>query len=247
MRQSLIPISLLAYLSCATPPLKVQVPIVEVPPYSSNIVDKGTRIVDLPPKEPSAKTAADFIVKTLEEKITEHAGATYARGYIKFNTPLLYDLQYTFNPANVCELGSSKPLSKGSLQVSVQDWKYIVNGNNTQTSIYFYDVSPFYIAKDFSFHQMASNGLSGVFDIYAAFPEAQKFYEEMLLYIAEELKQDSQNIAQYGDIISVQHKERNIDQREEKLFQRFKGFLDALPAQQPIPLHKYISLSPCNP
>lgn len=245
MNKTSIAASMLAYLNCAPQP--TQVPIVDIRGHSVSIVEKGTKRVYLPQKEPSAKQAADFIVKTLEEKIMENSGAVYARGYIKFNTSHLYDFSYKFDPANVCELGSSISLFKGSLLVNFQDMDHVVNGNSTQTSIYFDEVPAFYIAKKFSVHQMAYNGLTGAFNFYAAFQEAQKFYEEMLLYTAEELKQKPENITMYGEMVSIRHKDRNVDKREKKLFQRYKEFLGALPKQQPIQPGKFFSLAPCNP
>ncbi|GEM_PF-5088783 len=244
MKKGLISASMLAYLNCTVPPI-TPVLIVEVPHSSVTMIDKGTKTVERPSKELSAKEAADFIIKTLEEKIVENAGTTRVNGYINFN-PTQYYFSYTYDQVNICEIDSSKPLFKGMLQVRFLDIDYVVNGNSTQASSYFNTVSPFYIANNFSFHQTASNQLSQKSDFYAGFPAAQKFYEEMLRYVADQLKQP-ESIVQYPiNILSIHHKEKDIGQREEQLFQRFRILLEALPRQPPLQGNKTI-LVPCNP
>ena len=248
MTKTLLPLSFLAYLSCATPQATIQVPIVEVQGNSVTIVDKGIRNVAQEQKELPAKKAADFIVKTLEEKITEHPGAVYAYGTIKIDaSPHYYEAYYTFHPIKVCEDGSNTFLSKGALFIRFENWESVGNRYYTLYSISFETVKPFYSAERFTYYHERGDG-STKYNYYPAFPEARKMHQELLIYIAEELKHPY-NIELHGDVISIHHPDRDLgDQKEENLFKSWVKFIYAFPAHQPYPPGKNIThLVPCKP
>jgi len=248
MKNTLLTASMLAYLSCAAPKETVQVPVVEVSGDSITIVERNIRTEELP-KDSPAKKAADFIVKTLEEKIKENPGTKYVRGGISIYGSHIYYINYKFDPADLCEVSSGKKLFKGSLSLDFRDWFYVANGTSSQTIMDF-ELVPHATTFRYLHGEYPGNGSSiSKSGIYPAFPEAQKMLEEMLLYIAEELKKPLKIEFEPG-AISILHPDVVLgNQKEENILKgSYTGFIKAFPEQQPYPTGAKVTLvKACNP
>src|SRR3989344_8651691 len=231
MKTELIATSMLAYLSCAAPKETVQVPVIEVSGDSVTIIERNIRTGELP-KYPPAMIAANFIVKALEEKIKENPGTKYVSGGIRIEGSHIYNLNYRFDSTDLCEVSSGKQMLKESLSLSFQDWFYQTKGASSQTTIDF-ELVPHDANFRYLHGEYPGNGSSiEKFGIYHAFPEAQKMLEEMLLYIAEELKKPLK--IEFGtEAISIQHPNAVLRDEEEIILKgSYQEFIKAFPAQQ---------------
>src|SRR3989344_1103658 len=252
MKNAILTTSMLAYLSCATPKtVPSQAPVVEVQNNPIIITEKPVDNVKLPSRYPPVKIAADFIVKTLEEKIKETPGAAYASGNIRIDGDSdIYRVTYTFEPTDVCKSGSDKPLTKGLLTTEFFDWKFVAHPANlgSQTLIEFKTVKPFYALESFLyFHdESPSNASTRIFSFYPTFKEARKLSEETLLYIAEELKQKPLNVKLGEDAVFIIHPNRNIGDHEESLLKSYKEFINVIPTKNQFQQEDYSTLlKPC--
>ncbi len=238
------------YLSCAAPK-EIKSPIVIIELENNPIVmeDEPIEVQRLLPKEPPAKKAADYIVKTLEGKIKE-TGKSYAHGEITGVGHNDYILNYAFDPrTTLCEVGSGKQVANGSLYLHFQEGLYVANGTSSQTIIDFETVQPFYVATNFRYYhvEFLGNGIAiDTLNLYPIFPEAQKMYEEMLLYIAEELKHGSLIIRLGTDKISIEHTDQEL-LGEENLLKSYEIFKEAFPKHHPYPEAKITLLKHCDP
>lgn len=250
MKEALMTIPMLAYLSCAAPPVVDRTPIVEISGDSVAITEVRRETIEVP-KDPPGKIAADYIVKRLEEIIEKNPGTEYVSGSITINGDHIYNLDYNFDTTDLCEVGSEKPMFKESFSLHFQDWLlYVPNGTSSETRLHFETVRPFYPAKSVQYSQgvyPAHGSSTNKFGLYQSSLEIQKMHQEILLYIAEELKQTL--TIELGNVISVQHQDRDFDQQKEgKLIQSYNDFKNAFPRQHPYPAGgKLTLLEPCKP
>lgn len=243
------------YLSCAVHTTSPQIPVIYIEHHPAAMITEEVRPQKIPPPSP-AKEAAEFITKKLEELISENPGTTRVRGEISLNGSPARHFNYTFDTADFCEVGSGEQVSKGTLFIHFQDWKYVTHGFSTISSAYtaisFNTVRPFYDTENFLFNhtEFPANSASSIskLDFYPAFPEAQKMYEEMLLYIAQELKQESLDIDTDDEKIVIRRPDQPYNKHDEKFYQSYVDLINALPEKSPYPPEaRYTFLEPCKP
>src|SRR3989344_9578531 len=237
MEKALITTSLLAYLSCAAPQQTniAPVPIIEVKKERTTAVEETEQKEEHP-----AKIASDFIVQTLEEKIKKYPGASSAFGNIHFEASHLYTITYSFDRTAVCRVGTDETLPKEVLFMHFMDYdhhgKYEDVGNGKVNSIGFNTMQPFYPATMVSFLHGDMNPKKPIKEerSYSASSEAQKFYEQLLMYTAEKLKQGPLTIKfeDYYERISIQIPDQKMKSEEWNLLEIYSELINALPTQR---------------
>jgi hypothetical protein len=233
-------LALLVYLNCAPTP-RIQTPVVEIEKRSDNIEVKEIETIEVPEKHTQAQKDARFIVKTLQDRLKERSGFSRVLGYTHFNNSQ-YNLSYDFEAGQFCELNGS-PLFKGALSINFED-NYIVNGHTTAMNhLNFFLTPPDYKFEDFALLHAEfprQKLINYVTEHYGPFPQAQQWHEELLHYLAMELREEPANIrtnSTYNSIV-IYHQEKEIGAEEEKIIQDYQKLMQALPKQHAIPESK---------
>jgi len=240
-------ISLLASLSCTAPERSTHIPTVEMSGKPIIIVEKEIERIPQPAKEPPAKKAAAFIAQTLEKKLQEFPKAQYLLGHIYFKDSV-YHIDYMFDPSNLCSVDDLvKPLFKGSLEITFNENQGSLTSSYDITEIGLGGYGrPFYPLNHLSFIRFGTNS-PPVLQNYPAFKEAKDLYEALLLYTAQELALNKiETIDDYTDSINIEHLPKEAGAEEEKMFQDYRLFREALQKQQPSQ-EKITFVQACNP
>ena len=235
------------YLGCA-PQQPATVPTVVIPEEDTWIIDKGISR-EAPTQKNTAKEDADFIVKTLEGKIRENQGTKIAGGTIYVDTSdSEHTISYKFDPREYCPINSKKPLFKGFMEIEFID-DHFVNGTGIFTKMYFSQQYPFYLFKEeFEIYifQKDQNSYSSSSLLYPAFPEAKKFYQTLLHYIAKNLEGPLKIEKDYPLIIITPYQRKEIGLKGQKILQDHHSVLDHLPKGRPFSGKGITLVRPCR-
>src|SRR3989344_2036215 len=160
--------------------------------------------VPQPAKESPAKKSAIFIAQTLEKRLQEYPKAQHLLGHIYFKDSV-YHLDYTFDPSNLCSADDLvKPLFKGTLEIIFNESQGSLTNSYDITEIGLGSYGrPFYPLDNLSLIHLDTIS-PPLQQTYATFKEAQKFYETLLLYTAQELAlNEIEAVDDYTDSINI--------------------------------------------